>query len=141
MGAALATVDRVATARPLAFAVGFAGMKNVTADLIIQTQLEGRRVLTTPGDDDSAVNWTRTAVFGLFGLAYVGGAQFYLFNKVLPSARMIGPALLRGERSAAAKAVAFDQGLHMPFMYFPTFYTLWVITSTIMVTFHTQFLR
>ena len=94
--AMLAALDGFAMARPLAFAMLFGGTKNITADLIIQTQFEGRKLTKD-------VNWRRTCVFGAFGLIYVGGAQYGIFNHLLPSLSWIGRGLLKGERAAAFK--------------------------------------
>ena len=106
--------DRFAGARPLLFAVLFGGAKNTVADVIVQNRFEGH--------DLRNIDLRRTAVFATFGLFYVGAAQFVLFNRVLP--RLFGRGLLQGDRRAALKAVGFDQIVHMPFMYFPVFYTI-----------------
>ena len=42
-----------------------------------------------------------------------------IFNRVLP--RFL-PGLLQGKLKPAAKAVIFDQAVHMPFLYLPCFY-------------------
>ena len=107
-------IDRFARARPLAFAVVFGAAKNTAADLIIQNQVEGRKM--------HDVDWQRVGVFASFGMCYVGAAQYFLFNRLLPALPWIGRGLLRGDPRAAVKAVAFDQLVHMPFFYFPSFY-------------------
>ena len=96
-------------ANALGFSVVFGGLKNFAADYIIQTKFE----------QEGSLNYRRMFVFTSFGLLYVGGAQYMIFNRILP--RFL-PGLLQGKLKPAAKAVMFDQVVHMPFLYLPCFY-------------------
>ena len=97
----------------LAFSVVFGGLKNATADFIIQTRFE------EPGES-GGISLKRIVTFTTFGLLYVGGAQYIIFNRILPK---FLPGLLEGRNvKAAVSAVVFDQAIHMPFMYLPSFY-------------------
>ena len=87
----------------------FGGAKNAAVDLTVQHAVEAR----------PATDWRRTGVFAAFGLAYVGGAQWFLFSRWLPRAF---PGLLEGRLAPALRVVAFDQLVHMPFCYLPAFY-------------------
>ena len=60
---------RVARRHPLAFGCGFSSLKTSSADLICQTQVEGK--------EWKDVDWRRTSIFGLWGFAYLGGVQYY----------------------------------------------------------------
>lgn len=94
------------------------------ADLLTQTAVE-------PG---VCVDWSRTGVFALFGLTYLGGVQWlvhvklyaYLFPTMTTFTQLSFAEKLRHRAGlwGAAKQVAFDVGFHLPFMYFPAFYTL-----------------
>jgi len=101
--------DSAVARNALAFSVFVGGAKNASIDLGVQA--------ATGGD----IDWRRVGVFGTFGFFYVGGAQFIIINRLLP--RLL-PGLLQGHVRPAFKAMAFDQALHMPFMYLPVFYCI-----------------
>ncbi len=98
MRARLAQLNARIAASAFGVAVAFGGLKNGLADLIIQHAVEQRPLDKT--------DWKRLNVFVAFGLIYVGGVQFVLFNRLMP--RMFG-GLLEGQRAAAVKATIFDQ--------------------------------
>jgi|EP00945_MAST-04E_sp_MAST-4E-sp1_P005587 hypothetical protein len=105
--------NRAVVANALAFSIAFGGLKNATADYMIQTRFEDAK-------ENGGVSMKRLVTFTTFGLFYVGGVQYIVFNRMLP--RFL-PGLLEGKNiKAAISAVAFDQAIHMPFMYLPSFY-------------------
>ena len=105
----LAFVNGGVKARPLVSAIGVAGVKNGLCDIAVQ-KFEGRDI-----------NWRRTATFAAFGVGWVGGGQYTLFNKVYPR---LFPGLLLERRtlSSVAAATVVDNFVHIPFVYLPLFY-------------------
>ena len=69
--------DAVATAHPVLFGMVCAGLTTVAADLTVQTVVEKKQL--------HEVDKRRTITFGLFGVGYLGGIQYAVFNKVLPA--------------------------------------------------------
>ena len=110
-GLLLRGFDSFVLRNPLLFSAGFGTTKNVVADLLIQKQVERRE----------SIDWRRLGTFASFGAVWVGAGQYMLFNKLLPRAF---PGLLQGKLLPAGCAVAFDQLVHMPFMYLPFFYSI-----------------
>ena len=109
---------------PLATGVGISCVKTSAADLIVQTTVERRE----------HVDWRRNAVFAAFGAGYLGGVQYLLYCRLFPllfpSASRFAALPLRqkltdtmGQRELVAQ-VCCDQLLHIPFLYYPTFYVL-----------------
>ena len=123
--------------RPLALAVVVATVKNSAADLIVQTQIEGR-ALSAPHEPPTqqqqqqqqqqqrTIDWRRNAVFAAFGASYLGGVQYVIYTKLMPrffhtpTAATVGWARVR----SVAGQVAFDQFVHVPALFFPCFYVL-----------------
>jgi len=95
-------------------AVLVGGINNVGVDLSVQAATRDRGEI-------SAIDWRRASVFGAFGVVWIGGAQFMIFNRFLPT---VLPGLLEGRLSCAIKAMIFDQAFHMPFMYLPVYYCI-----------------
>lgn len=96
---------------PILFASFFACIKNSVADYSIQkTQNEG------------PFNIKRTLAFSLFGFIHVGAGQYIILNKIIP--RII-PSLnkIPTPSNAVLKGITLDQFVHVPFIYFPLFYT------------------
>ena len=63
----------------------------------------------------------RTAVFATFGVCYLGGFNYLIYAKLMDRVvgRLVNPnniVLSRGIK------MAYDSGIHIPFMYFPTFF-------------------
>merc|ERR1711939_851863 len=112
-------------AQPFVFNLGVAAAKTSAADMMTQTVVEKK---SFPNE----IDWKRNASFTVFGFAYLGGFQYWLqvnmFRKMfvgmdkvaeMPlSKKLVDPSAL----SVIAKQIAFDIAIHMPFMYFPTFY-------------------
>ena len=120
--AGLRSLVRIPITYPFAFGVGFSGIKNGLADLLIQTQVE----------QCDNVDWRRVGVFSTFGLLFCGVWQGVLFTKIMPR-------LCPGAASFAAKSfreklkdknglkqlgvqVFLENGINNPILYFPVFY-------------------
>ena len=109
---------------PFAFNLGVATTKTSAADVLTQTVVERKSF----GD----IDWKRNASFAVFGFAYLGGFQYWLqvnmFSRWFAGAREFTELSFRAKLKDTAglvttgKQIAFDILLHMPFMYFPTFY-------------------
>jgi len=109
---------------PFAFSLALSTLNPTAADLLTQTFVEQR----------SNIDWQRTTVFGSFGFFYLGCVQWLLMVNVY---RVMFPTMDRFARASfaeklkdtagavgAVKQVAFDIFFHLPFMYFPVFYTM-----------------
>ena len=110
---ALRQVNAFATRFALPTAVAVGATKNCVCDYAVQKATEER------------VCWRRNLCFTAFGAIYVGGVQYFIFNRIFP--RLIpGLAATRAERtkSAVATAVVLDNGVHIPFLYLPGFYCM-----------------
>lgn len=111
---------------PFAFQLFVATAKTAAADLMVQTVAEGKSM--------AEVDWKRNAIFVVFGFAYLGGFQWYLmvhkYRQWFPTmdkfAKMsfiekmkYTPGILD-----AGKMVVFDLVIHLPILYFPTYYAV-----------------
>jgi len=115
---------RGAEAHPVLFGMVCAGLKTVAADLTVQTVVEKKQL--------HEVDKRRTITFGLFGVGYLGGVQYAVFNKVLPAMwpRASNFAMRSShDKINNAKAlrslvglVATEQLIHTPFVFLPCFY-------------------
>lgn len=70
------------------------------------------------------IDWRRNAAFSLFGLGYLGGFQYFLYNKLFP--RVFRPwmnsrAKVDRVRSTIGQLV-IDEFFFVPTLYFPVFY-------------------
>jgi len=98
------------TARHAFATATFIGLtKTVGCDFLVQKYL----------DNKIEIDWKRTQVFFLFGSLYVGGFQYVLFSKFIPR---IWP--MNGSLRNILSASAFDNFVHIPFLYLPLFYTI-----------------
>lgn len=108
---------------PLAFAIGYGGVKTVGADIMVQKTVEKRAELDTK----------RATVFLCFGLFQVGFVQYMLYvtayTRVFSTAAQFAALPFRQklrDRQGLinlAKQVLFDQFVYHPCCYFPVFYT------------------
>lgn len=97
-------------AHPLKAAIASATVKTTTADVMVQTVVEGRSL--------SELDRRRTAVFTLFGGLWMGAGQYLLYCRVFE-------ALLPAKSAGASLGKMFlDQGVHVPLVYFPIFYSI-----------------
>lgn len=115
-----------AKANPFLFQLIVATVKTVAADLTTQVVAEGKSI--------QDVDWKRNAIFVVFGFTYLGGFQYWLmvnkyrqwfptmdrFAKMSLSEKMKYPAGMID----AGKMVLFDVIVHLPMLYFPTYYTV-----------------
>ena len=94
-----------AAANPVSAACFFGGGKNVGVDACVQ--------LATAGGDVRQMDLRRSACFLAFGTLWIGGAQYYIFNKLIP--RLV-PAINAPNPTfaTALKAGAWDWAVHMP---------------------------
>jgi hypothetical protein len=111
---------------PFAFQMIVATAKTMAADLMVQTVAEGKSL--------EEVDWKRNGIFVVFGFAYLGGFQWWLmvnkyrqwfptmdkFAKMSFADKLKYPAGILD----AAKMVVFDITIHLPLMYFPTYYAV-----------------
>jgi len=120
----MASVLAFPKAQPFAFNIMIATVKTSIADLITQTTIEQK----------SEIDWKRNGVFVVFGMLYLGGFQYWLqvnmFRKWFPTMdRFANQSFAAKLKDTAglidtAKQVLFDVLIHLPFMYFPTFYAV-----------------
>lgn len=115
---------RLARERPFLFGMGYSCFKTSFCDLMVQKVVEKRET----------IDWKRNAVFGSFGLFYLGGVQYTLyvpiFSRLFPNASTFAAKSLSekvkdlpGIRNLVSQ-VFIDQFVHHPLLYFPVFYTL-----------------
>lgn len=111
---------------PFAFQMIVATLKTSAADIVCQTAAEGKKF--------SEIDWKRNSIFVVFGFAYLGGFQWYI---MVTKYRVWFPTMDRFAKLSfaekikdtagmldAAKMVLFDVIVHLPMMYFPTYYTV-----------------
>ena len=103
-------LNYVCQRHPLAFGVAVSTGKAVTADVVAQKVLEGKEKLDRQ----------RILVFSCFGFFYCGLAQHAIYCVAYP--RLVSALALR-QPAQAIFQIAVDQVLHIPFFYFPVFYT------------------
>ncbi|KAJ1451277.1 hypothetical protein M885DRAFT_530175 [Pelagophyceae sp. CCMP2097] len=109
---------------PFSFNLGVAATKTSAADLLTQVAVERKSF--------KDVDWNRNAAFAVFGFAYLGAFQYWLqvnmFRRWFAGAdRFTQLSFAEKIRDVpgmmiAGKQVAFDVFIHLPFMYYPTFY-------------------
>ena len=111
---------------PFTFQMIVATGKTMAADLMVQMVAEGKTL--------EEVDWKRNGIFVVFGFAYLGGFQWWLmvskYRQWFPTmdkfAKMSFAEKLRYPAGIidAAKMVIFDVTIHLPLMYFPTYYAV-----------------
>lgn len=111
---------------PFAFQMIVATVKTSGADVVCQTVAEGKSF--------SEIDWRRNGIFVVFGFAYLGGFQWYImvnkYRQWFPTmdrfAKLSVAEKLKDAAGMldAAKMVLFDVVVHLPMMYFPTYYTV-----------------
>ena len=116
----------IAKDHPFAFQLAVATAKTSAADLVCQTVAERKSL--------SEVDWKRNAIFVVFGFAYLGGFQYWLmvnkYRQWFPTmdrfAKLSFSAKLKDTAGIldAGKMVLFDIFVHLPLMYFPTYYAV-----------------
>mmetsp|Transcript_22680 Transcript_22680/g.25514 ORF Transcript_22680/g.25514 Transcript_22680/m.25514 type:complete len:272 (+) Transcript_22680:36-851(+) len=111
---------------PFIFQLGVATGKTSVADLVAQIVGEKKSL--------NEVDLRRNLVFVVFGFAYLGGFQYWLmitkFRKWFPTmdrfAKLPFAEKLKDTAGIidAVKMVLFDVIIHLPVIYFPTYYTV-----------------
>jgi hypothetical protein len=119
-------IMNVAKNHPFAFQLFVATAKTMAADLMVQTVAEKKSL--------SEVDWRRNGIFIVFGSVYLGGFQYWLmvnkYRQWFPTMDRFGKLSLGDKLKDtagildAAKMVLFDITVHLPLMYFPTYYTV-----------------
>ena len=110
---------------PFVFQLAIATGKTAGADLMVQMVVEKKKL--------SEIDWRRNGIFVAFGFAYLGGFQYWImvnkYRQWFPTmdrfAKMPFAEKIKDTAGIidAAKMVAFDIFVHLPFMYFPSYYT------------------
>jgi len=110
---------------PFAFQLIIATLKTSAADIMAQTIAEKKSF--------SEIDWKRNGIFVVFGAAYLGGFQYWIMvNKyrqwfpTMESFAKLSIAQKLKDKAGlidAAKMILFDIFVHMPWMYFPAYYT------------------
>lgn len=109
-------------ANPFEFNLLVATAKTSAADLLTQTTVE-----------KGEIDWRRNASFAVFGCLYLGGFQYYLqvtlFRKWFQIEKFTQLSFAEKLRDfeglrTAVKQIFFDCFIHLPFMYYPTFYVV-----------------
>eukprot|EP00548_Thalassiothrix_antarctica_P011162 CAMPEP_0194159298 /NCGR_PEP_ID=MMETSP0152-20130528/77752_1 /TAXON_ID=1049557 /ORGANISM="Thalassiothrix antarctica, Strain L6-D1" /LENGTH=233 /DNA_ID=CAMNT_0038868849 /DNA_START=422 /DNA_END=1121 /DNA_ORIENTATION=+ len=103
----------------------------MTADLMTQTVAEGKNW--------NEIDWKRNGIFVIFGFAYLGGFQYWLlvtkYRQWFPTMdRFAKLSLMEKMKDKAGivdaiKMVFFDIIVHLPMIYFPTYYTVQELVS------------
>lgn len=111
---------------PFAFQLMVATAKTAAADLMVQMVAEKKSF--------AEVDWKRNGIFVVFGFAYLGGFQWFLmvhkYRQWFPTmdkfAKMSFAEKLKYPAGIidAGKMVLFDILVHLPLMYFPTYYSV-----------------
>jgi len=111
---------------PFAFQLIVATGKTSAADIVAQVVAEGKK-----WED---IDWKRNGIFVVFGFAYLGGFQWWLmvtkYRQWFPTmdrfAKLSFAEKLKDTAGLidAAKMVLFDVVVHLPCIYFPTYYTI-----------------
>mmetsp|Transcript_27817 Transcript_27817/g.85346 ORF Transcript_27817/g.85346 Transcript_27817/m.85346 type:complete len:201 (-) Transcript_27817:777-1379(-) len=124
LGARLAAFPK---SNPFNFNLIVATIKTSGADLMTQISVEKKQSVAD-------IDWRRNASFAVFGFLYLGGFQYWLqvtmfkrwFAGVERFTQLSLADKLRdtGGLFVAGKQIVFDCFIHLPFMYYPTFYVV-----------------
>eukprot|EP00614_Pseudopedinella_elastica_P028507 CAMPEP_0172641624 /NCGR_PEP_ID=MMETSP1068-20121228/228251_1 /TAXON_ID=35684 /ORGANISM="Pseudopedinella elastica, Strain CCMP716" /LENGTH=174 /DNA_ID=CAMNT_0013455257 /DNA_START=109 /DNA_END=630 /DNA_ORIENTATION=- len=117
-------IGKFAQTKPFAFSIVIGTLNPWCADILTQTVVEKR----------GQIDWERNAVFAAFGAIYLGGFQYFLqvnlYRRMFSgmdrfAALSLSEKLRDGPgKLGAAKQIAFDVFVHLPLIYFPTFYCM-----------------
>lgn len=125
-GASSGGIMGFAKENPFTFQLGVATVKTSGADLLAQVVGEQKSL--------DQVDWKRNAIFVVFGFAYLGCFQYWLmvnkYRQWFPTmdrfAKLPFAQKLKDTAGIldAGKMVLFDILVHLPIMYFPTYYAV-----------------
>lgn len=111
---------------PFMFQLGIATAKTSAADIMVQVVAEKKKF--------NEIDWQRNGIFVVFGFAYLGGFQWFLmvnkYRQWFPTmdrfAKLSFTEKLKDTAGMldAGKMVLFDVLVHLPMIYFPTYYTV-----------------
>mmetsp|Transcript_24053 Transcript_24053/g.37095 ORF Transcript_24053/g.37095 Transcript_24053/m.37095 type:complete len:278 (+) Transcript_24053:190-1023(+) len=111
---------------PFVFQLGVATAKTSAADLVCQVVAEKKKW--------NEIDWKRNGIFVVFGFVYLGGFQYWImvnkYRQWFPTmdrfAKLSFAEKLKDKAGIidAAKMVLFDVTIHLPMMYFPSYYAL-----------------
>jgi hypothetical protein len=105
--------DTMYTKHPFSMAAATMGCKASSCDIIAQKIR----------DPDCVIDYKRTGKFTVFCISYVGCFQHFVFN-------IFYPRLFPGTGfKVAVKKALFDNFVHSPFLYLPTYYVYKNITD------------
>jgi protein Mpv17 len=122
-------INTVLKQRPLLVSLIGNTVKTAAADVITQSVIEQKNEL----------DYKRLGLFTTFGCVYLGGWQYFLFNKVFVSLERHMIMKQYKKLTTSALLTFLDLGVHTPFLYFPAFYALkgYVDSKPIIDTIHT----
>ena len=120
------TLANIPKTHPFAFQLFIATAKTSAADIVVQVAADGKKF--------SEIDWKRNGIFVVFGFAYLGCFQWWLmvtkYRQWFPTmdrfAKLTFAQKLKDTAGIldAAKMVVFDVTVHLPLIYFPTYYTV-----------------
>lgn len=96
---------------PLTMAFVTCYVKGSASDVVAQCSLEGKPF--------SQVDWARNIRFSMFSGVYCGMGCHYIYNIFYPRFVSNATSVLK----TAIKKVTLDNLIHVPFLYFPLYYT------------------
>lgn len=110
---------------PFLFQLGVATAKTSAADILVQVVVDKKKW--------NEIDYRRNGIFVVFGFAYLGGFQYWLmvnkFGKWFPTRQRFAQLSFAEKVKDTAgmldalKMVAFDVFVHLPLIYFPSYYT------------------
>lgn len=107
-------INGILRQRPLVVSLVGNTIKTATADIITQSIIEDKKEL----------DWKRLGLFTTFGFAYLGGWQYFLFNKAFVRCEKY-MSIRKYSRGTTSTVLTFlDLGIHTPLLYYPSFYAL-----------------
>lgn len=122
----ISTITSFPKTNPFAFQLMVATGKTSAADIVVQVVAEKKKF--------DEIDWKRNGIFVVFGFAYLGGFQWYLmvnkYRQWFPTMDRFAKLPMREKLKDTAgildagKMVLFDVIVHLPMMYFPTYYTV-----------------
>jgi protein Mpv17 len=111
---ALSKLNAFFKQRPLFVSLIGNTIKTATADAVTQKYIEKK--------DDLDIR--RLAVFTSFGFAYLGGWQYFLFNKLFVRSEKFMTVAKLKPFTQSSILTFLDLGVHTPLMYYPCFYSI-----------------
>jgi hypothetical protein len=132
LGPSYSSLLAIPKKHPNAFQIAIACVKTGAADLLVQTQVEGRTLSYDKGGNgtvDTKRSWLFCAFGGLFLGVFQGHLLVTLFARWFPTMKKMAALPFSKKITYTAglldvlKMSLFDIFVYSPFMYFPTFFT------------------